>query len=146
MAPFMQSWLAGSPVKTALADVLREGGYASNVPDAPQQTRGDSGWLGGRLSGGPRAEDAAAGRATRGTVESLAPAANPYLQALNLSADPRVPREANAPAVSVPPPAPLTQASPVEVLPKTPPKPPAVFSPPPSPRDEQKYFPQLKKF
>lgn len=147
MAPFLQDWLAGSPVKSALADVLRQ-----NSDPATPGTARDSREDGGLRRVGERerldAGDAALDRIAVTSVEARAAAANPYLQALSLPPGPAGTREtAPRPAVMPPPPPPARSSPAGEATPRVAaPKAPSAFSPPPSPRDEQKYFPQLKKF
>lgn len=86
-------------------------------------------------------------RIAAASVEAQGPAANPYLQALSLPPGLSDTRQGAQGPTIVPPTTPPTRPSPGdEAPPRIAPKAPSAFSPPPSPRDEQKYFPQLKRF
>jgi hypothetical protein len=139
-APFMQNWLGSSPVKGQLLDQLvkkaESGGFAAGAPAGAGDYRGPTG-----PADVPVAATHDAVAATR---------ANPYLADLN---SPILTKELvqEAPALqSMEAPAVTSEAGrggPV-LLPSAPaadnrerPK-----GPPPSPADDKKYFPQLKRF
>lgn len=140
-APFMKEWLAGSPLSDALRDSLSGSRAAPSsiaidtrpVPDgirpAPRETTlNATGLLGG-------------GEAKGGG----GPTSNPFIHALGLSAMAETKAlEVQSPVAEpvVLPPRPATPELTLPERAKTEPN----FRPPPSPTDDRKYFPQLKKF
>lgn len=141
MAPFLQEWLAGSPVKSALADVLRPtlepGGSAE---PAFRDPRGAVGQV------AEPDKSSLQGIAAEPMGESP-PARNPYLAALEIAPPRRDSRGTSLGTTPLPPSSGVENARPPEgSSSKRGSKAPSVFVPPPSPQDEKKYFPQLKKF
>lgn len=141
-APFMKEWLAGSPVGDALRDSL--GGARAGQSGSVVET--------GALPGAARPESRetttlnVTGLLGGGESKSGAgPASNPFIQALGLGAAAESkPLEMQSP-VAEPVVLPPRPAAPELTLPEKA-KTDTNFRPPPSPADDKKYFPQLKKF
>lgn len=141
-APFMKEWLAGSPVSDALRDSLggARAGQSGSIVEA------------GALPGGARPESRetttlnVTGLLGGGESKSGAgPATNPFIQALGLGAAAESkPLDVQSP-VAEPVVLPPRPAVPELTLPEKA-KTDTNFRPPPSPADDKKYFPQLKKF
>jgi hypothetical protein len=141
-APLMQEWLANSPVRGALKDVLESGRRDSTTGQAAS----------GRGTEEFAAKAADTGRGAAFDVGAPAPGrdshaapANPYLQALGLPGGlevkrPEVGRSVATPVSPASAPAASSWSAPERPRAET------NFRPPPSPADEKKYFPQLKKF
>ena len=140
-APFLASWLAGSPVK----DVLRE---TTNATSATSRNTGMEGSRGadGDVRGGTATSAISAELNISPRTNADAGASNPFVQALGLGA-----ATTNAAGASK-----SSLAAPVHV-PPPPSRPPELSLPPPAratlperptkvPDENQKYFPQLKKF
>lgn len=146
-APFLQHWLASSPVRDALRDVAegRAGGAAS-TPDGAL-ARDGSALPGGAVdvTRGAGASNAPASLLEPGTRRD-SPAPNPFLQALGLPPAPEASSAGLRSPTAVRPSLPATvppelQLPTVDQRKSTPSR---TTTPPP--RDEKKYFPQLKKF
>lgn len=135
-APFLQDWLAGSPVRDALKDVLdsaNRGGSTPNAPVVMEDRRGAS-----------VASDIAigAGSPSHTAQPQRGATANPFVQALGLPADARTNDVRPLAPVFAPPPA--NASNPATTLPALVPEESRRQGPPPT--DDKKYFPQLKKF
>ncbi|MBA4137816.1 MAG: hypothetical protein C0518_10910 [Opitutus sp.] len=139
-APFMQDWLAGSPVRDALKDVI--GPDRGERPGLADSARAD-GIASGRTESGSLNIGASSRQASADKKGEAA--VNPFLQALGLSSDMNGKgaeiRATSAPPVFIPPPAPRAELTTPEL-----PKAETRLRPPRSPADDRKYFPQLKKF
>lgn len=142
MAPFLDRWLAGSPVK----EIARDSAIASRRDSSPV-----SGLVGaGEPREAPRGEKTAAlnlpdSNSSPGATPNRTDS-NPFLQALGLpgvgGSGPSASPSTNA--TVLPPPLPMPRAADAAALPL-----PAPDTPrrPPNVTDEsRKYFPQLKKF
>ncbi len=137
-APLMQEWLAGSPVRETLDDILR--------PKSTQSTAIDF------TGGGNRVSSRASTTAnlpigTLGLANPDREVANPYLDAFDLSTRSAVGlSELRVPAI-IPAPTVLPQSATTNqfTLPQLP-KVESRRSGPPGQTDDKKYFPQLKKF
>jgi len=140
MAPFLEQWLAGSPVR----DIVREG---ANLNRRATPAGGGELTRSGAPESAPSDPRPAFEIADRVAPVAATPArsdTNPFLQALGLSTAPVGPSAArNSSTVLPPPPAPARAAE-STVLPAPTPEP---LRRPPNVTDEsRKYFPQLKKF
>lgn len=144
MAPFLQEWLAGSPVKSVLADVLRP---TSEPGSSAEPTLRDPRGVGGRTAEADRSGNLGPQGIAAEPMTWSPPARNPYLAALEIAPPQRDSRGTALAAAPVPPSSgPANARQPEGISPKGGSKAPSDFVPPPSPQDEKKYFPQLKKF
>jgi hypothetical protein len=140
-APFLASWLAGSPVK----DIVREtagansSGSRSSRPDPSRLSE-----IEGRANQVAPPVASALNLAPRSTADAAT--SNPFVQALGLGPDAGASSVTARPAVAVPPvnsPPPATRSEfslPPPVRPMAPTRPANATD------ENQKYFPQLKKF
>jgi len=155
MAPLMRQWLAGSPVRDIAFDAWR--GHPTGTADrgAAEFFQDPNDGSGAIPAGDPRRFlSASTANAPAGAVAagSAAAKANPYLEALANPSAGAVRPTAAPPAQaggSAPPttttgglsaPAKTASVAPIPEPPRTKP------APPPSPEDNKKYFPQLKRF
>ncbi len=136
MRPFLQEWLAGSPVQGALRDIVGGTGAAGGEGDDSARAGGP---LRAREAGRPASSLGPGAGAAPGAAGSPPP--NPFIAALGLDR----PAVGPAPPVVVPPvaAAPGTSTAwPAAEPPKLAPR-----RPPSRPEDDaKKYFPQLRKF
>jgi len=140
-APFLQGWLASSPVRDQVTEQFRTGTEPAGGAFAPG---GAAGFSPPAATGGP----SLANLANQGATAEAKP--NPYLVELNpsiVATNPiaqvaALPANDLAQALSTPATAPLTMVAP-DPLPDA--RAPAK-GPPPGLADDKKYFPQLKKF
>lgn len=152
MAPFLREWLSGSPVeKAALGELANSPAGSSNSMGAAFPGERSTLPLSGVDQGGPAGERFLSSPETiPGGGESAA--ANPFLQGLELGSLPGAgggPANLPGNAPSPGPPPPVTRPAPVVNPPPELP-PPARQNdrkPPPSPlKENEKFFPQQKKF
>lgn len=135
-APFMEEWLANSPVRDALRGVADRAAPNDSAPALP-----------GGTASSPTATTA---RTVTAEPVGAAPAPNPFVQALGLpSLEPARPADTRRPtidAVNTPSPVPSpSSAKTIYDLPERP-KMDLKQALPPPPSEDKKYFPQLKKF
>lgn len=141
-APFMQNWLAGSPVRDALKEALIGGesrAASANVRPVNSEALASGRTASGSLNTG------APSHVNGSEASRPATTANPFVQALGLPAISEARAGDLRPSASTPGFA-APAAVPVELTTPERPKIESRMRPPPSPADEKKYFPQLKKF
>lgn len=134
-APFMNDWLANSPVRDALKDSLGHQATAAEMLPGAETVSSSA-------SAAPAAP--VSGEALRET------GTNPFVQALGLPAlDQSKPTDVRTPIVTLQnPPAASTSPVPANTIYDLPERPKVDLkqSLPPPPSEDKKYFPQLKKF
>ncbi|MBA3850007.1 MAG: hypothetical protein C0502_08430 [Opitutus sp.] len=146
MSPFMQDWLARSPVKGILKDTTGGRNLAPDAAVAPGTAVTPQGQTVSVATQDPSAEADRRLAESRGGSVKRAARANPYVQALGVAPDGLTGNTLELPSPTASPtPVAKPPAAPTLTLPELPKVEPR-RRPPPSPADDKKYFPQLKKF